>query len=135
MTEIQKWPKFLGEKVETLKKLFLTGESMNLDNFVKFFTDDALYQFGNSPIVYGTEGIKTPSLDFLKKVEGVHHHIKNIWEVTDDEIVVEMEVTYIRHDGKVFTLPCCDIIRLNLDFNKIESMQIFMDASPVYNTP
>lgn len=132
-TEIKKWPKFSGKKVEILKKLFLTGESMNLDNFVKFFTDDALYQFGNSPIVYGPEGIKQPSRDFLQKVEGVHHHLKNIWEVADNQIVVEMEVTYIRQDGKVFTLPCCDIIRLDSD--KVQAMQIFMDISPVYQTP
>ena len=132
MTNVKKWPKFSGEKVEILKRLFLAGESMNLDNFVQFFTDDALYQFGNSPIVYGPEGIREPSLDFLKKVEGLHHHIKNIWDIEDNGMLVEMEVTYIRHNGQVFTLPCCDIIRFKGD--KVQEMRIFMDISPVMNT-
>ncbi len=133
MSIVKKWPNFSGEKVEVLKRLFLAGESMDLDNFVTFFTEDALYYFGNGPAVYGPEGIKGPSLDFLKKVEGIHHHLKQILEIEENTLVVEMEVTYIRHDGKVFTLPCCDIIRLRGD--KVSSMQIFMDISPVFNTP
>ncbi len=133
MSSIKKWSKFSGEKAEILKSLFLTGESMNLDNFVKFFTDDAIYRFGNNPIAYGPEGIKKTSVSFLEKVEGLHHHIKNIWEVGDNEMIVEMEVTYIRHDGMVFTLPCSDIIRFK--GNKLQEMLIFMDISPVYTTP
>jgi ketosteroid isomerase-like protein len=133
MTEVKKWPRFSGEKVEIVKKLFLAGESINLDNFVKFFTDDAVYQFGNNPIAYGPEGIRGPSVEFLKKVEGLHHHIKTIWDVGENELVLELEVTYIRHDGKVFTLPCSDIIRFKGD--KIQEMLIFMDISPVFSTP
>ncbi|BAZ50413.1 hypothetical protein NIES4103_30290 [Nostoc sp. NIES-4103] len=133
MTDIKKWPTLSGEKVDILKQVFLAGESMNIDNFVKFFSDDAAYRFGNSPIVFGHEGIKQSSIDFLKKVEGIHHHIKNIWKIKDHEIVVELEVTYIRYDGKVFTLPCCDIIRFQ--DKKVRKMLIFMDISPVYKTP
>lgn len=133
MQDIKKWPTLSGQKVDILKQVFLAGESMNIDNFVKFFSNDAVYRFGNPPVVFGHEGIKQSSIDFLKKVEGLHHHIKNIWEIQNDEIVVELEVTYIRYDGKVFTLPCCDIIRFQ--DNKIKEMLIFMDISPVYKTP
>jgi ketosteroid isomerase-like protein len=133
MTDIKKWPTISGEKVDILKQVFLAGESMNIDNFVNFFSDDALYRFGNSPIVFGHEGIKQSSIDFLQKVEGIHHHINDIWKIKENEIVVELEVTYIRYDGKVFTLPCCDIIRFQ--DNKVQEMLIFMDISPVYQTP
>lgn len=133
MSAIKKWPNFSGEeKVEILKQLFLAGESMNVENFVQFFTNDALYQFSNFPIVKGPQGIKESSVDFLKKVEGVHHHLKNMWEVGENEMVVNMDVTYIRHDGQVFTLPCCDFIKFKGD--KIQEMLIFMDISPVLNT-
>lgn len=133
MIDVKKWPRFHGPRIDLIKRLFLAGESMNLDDFVRFFTDDAHYQFGNAPVVYGPAGIIRPSLDFLKKVEGLHHHLKNIWPVEEDTLVVEMEVTYVRHDGKLFTLPCCDIIRF--DGDKIREMRIFMDVSPVYDTP
>jgi hypothetical protein len=131
----KKWPRFSGGTVDIVKKMFLAGEAMNVDNFVKFYTDDALYQFSNFPIVYGPEGIRKSSGSFedkgsfLGKVEGVHHHLKNIWEVEKDTLVVDMDVTYIRHDGKVFTLPCCDVIRLEGD--KVKELRIYMDISSV----
>ena len=131
----KKWPRFSGEKIDTVKKMFLAGEAMNVNNFIKLYTENAVYQFGNFPIEHGPEGIRQSSGSFedkgsfLGKVEGVHHHLKNIWEVSKDTLVVDMDVTYIRHDGKVVTLPCCDIIRLEGD--KVKELKIFMDISPV----
>jgi len=131
----KKWPGFSGDNIDIVKRMFLAGESMNVDNFVKFYTEDALYQFSNFPIAYGPEGIRKASgsfedkTSFLGNVEGVHHHLKNIWEAKEDTLVVEMDVTYIRHDGKVFTLPCCDIIRL-VD-GMVKELRIFMDVSQV----
>jgi hypothetical protein len=131
----KKWPRFSGERVDIVKQLFLAGEAMNVDNFVKFFTADALYQFGNAAPVHGPEGIRKSSGSFqdkgsfLGKVEGLHHHIKNVWEVAPDALVVEMDVTYVRHDGRVITLPCCDVIRFSGD--QVAELRIHMDISPV----
>jgi ketosteroid isomerase-like protein len=51
----------------------------------------------------------------------------------DGSAVCELQTTYVRHDGEVFTLPCSDIIRFKDD--KIRELLIYMDISPVYNTP
>ncbi|MBD2179771.1 nuclear transport factor 2 family protein [Planktothrix sp. FACHB-1375] len=126
----KKWPKFSGKRIDIIKQMFLAGEAINVNNFVKFYTEDALYQFSNFPVVYGHEGIKNASTGFLEKCEGVHHHIKNIWEIGEDTVVVEMEVTYFRHDGKIFTLPCCDTVRFKGD--KVQELRIYMDISPVF---
>jgi ketosteroid isomerase-like protein len=131
----KKWPTFSGQQIDIVKKMFLAGEAMNVDNFVKLYTENAVYQFGNFPIAHGPEEIRIASGSFkdkgsfLGEVEGVHHHLKNIWEVEKNTLVVNMDVTYIRHDGKVFTLPCCDIIRF--EGNKVKELKIFMDISPV----
>jgi hypothetical protein len=42
-----------------------------------------------------------------------------------------MEVTYINHNGQVFTLPCCDIIRFEGD--KVKELKIFMDINPLFS--
>ncbi|BAY62539.1 hypothetical protein NIES22_26130 [Calothrix brevissima NIES-22] len=126
----KKWPKFSGEKIDIIKKMFLAGEAMNVHNFTKFYTDDALYQFSNYPVVYGPDAIAAASAGFIATVEGLHHHIKNIWETADGTIICEMEVTYVRFDGKVFTLPCCDTIRF--EGNKVKELRIYMDISPVF---
>lgn len=129
----KKWPKFSGSKVDILKQLFLAGEAMNVNNFVEFFTEDCLYQFGNFPVVYGKQGIKDSSAGFLEKCEGLHHHIKNVWQPSEELVIIEMEVTYVRHDGKVFTLPCADTVRFKGD--KISELRIFMDIMPMFTTP
>jgi hypothetical protein len=132
----KKWPNFSGDKIDIIKKMFLAGEAMNVDNFVKFYTDDAVYKFSNFPVVYGPDGIRSSSgsfadkHSFLGKVEGVCHHIKNIWEVEPNTLVVDMDVTYVRHDGQVFTLPCCDVVRLEGD--KVKELLIYMNISPVF---
>jgi alkylhydroperoxidase/carboxymuconolactone decarboxylase family protein YurZ/catechol 2,3-dioxygenase-like lactoylglutathione lyase family enzyme/limonene-1,2-epoxide hydrolase len=120
-----------GSKSEIVRRMFQAGESMNVENFVKFYTNDALYQFSNFPVAYGPQGIKNSSVGFLEKVANVYHHIKNMWEV-GDTVICEMEVTYIRHDGKVFRLPCCDTIVFNGD--KVQELKIYMDISPVFET-
>lgn len=129
----KKWPKYSGSKIDILKQLFLAGEAMNVNNFVEFFTEDCLYQFGNFPVVYGKQGIKDSSAGFLEKCEGLHHHIKNVWQLSEELVIIEMEVTYVRHDGKVFTLPCADTVRFKGD--KISELRIFMDIMPMFTTP
>ncbi|WP_341529584.1 AtaL-like protein [Nostoc sp. UHCC 0302] len=120
---------FVGTKSEIVRRMFQAGESMNVENFVKFYTEDAHYQFSNFPVAYGPQGIRDSSVGFLQTVAKVYHHIKNMWEV-GDTVVCEMDVTYIRHDGKVFTLPCCDTIVFKGD--KVQELRIYMNIDPVF---
>ncbi|MBD2449510.1 nuclear transport factor 2 family protein [Nostoc sp. FACHB-152] len=118
-------------KPEIVRQMFQAGESMNVNNFVEFYTDDCLYQFSNFPIAYGHQGIKDNSVAFLDTVAKVYHHIKNMWEI-GNTVICEMDVTYIRHDGKVFTLPCCDTIIFKGD--KVQELRIYMNIDPVFQT-
>jgi limonene-1,2-epoxide hydrolase len=127
----KKWPRFSGEKIDIVKKMFLAGEALNVDNFIKFFTDECYYQFGNFPPAHSPQEIAAASSGFIEKCEGLHHHIANIWEADDGTLFCEMEVTYINHDGQVFTLPCCDIIRF--EGEKVKELKIFMDINPLFS--
>jgi ketosteroid isomerase-like protein len=119
-----------GANAQLVRRMFEAGESMNVNNFVKFYADDAHYQFSNFPVVYGPEGIINSSQGFLQKVKKVVHNIENIWEIDNEIVVVEMTVRYERHDGKSHTLPCCDTIRIQ--DGKVKSLKIFMDITPVF---
>jgi ketosteroid isomerase-like protein len=116
------------EEFNLIRRMFLAGESMHPENFASFFHDDALYQFSNFPLAYGPRGIIDSSQDFLKKVKAVDHHIQNMWQVSDDTVVCEMEVVYARHDGEVLTLPCCDTVRIR--GGKVQELRIYMDITP-----
>ena len=119
-----------GSYSELVKRMFEAGESLNVLNFVKFYADNALYQFGNFPVAYGPQGIVDTSQGFLAKVRKVVHHIENLWEIDDETVVCEMTVTYDRHDGKSFTLPCCDTIKIR--DGKVQALKIYMDVTPVF---
>jgi len=119
-----------GANSQLVRRMFEAGETMNVNNFVKFYADDAVYQFGNFPIAHGPQGIVDSSQGFLQKVKKVIHNIENIWEIDNETVVVEMTVRYDRHDGKTFTLPCCDTVRIR--DGKVKSLRIFMDITPVF---
>jgi SnoaL-like protein/acetylaranotin biosynthesis cluster protein L len=114
-----------------IREMFLTGESMHVENFVKFYHDDARYQFSIFPVAYGPQGIIDASTAFLATVKYCVHHIKNLWEVDNETLVCEMMCDYIRKkDLKKFTLPCCDTIRIRN--GKVASLDIYMDIRDVF---
>jgi len=104
---------------------------MHVENFVRFYNDDARYQFSNFPVVLGPKGIIGASQDFIKTVKYCVHHIQNLWEIDDSTLVCEMTVDYVhKKDLKKFTLPCCDTIRVKN--GKVQDLRIFMDIMPVF---
>jgi ketosteroid isomerase-like protein len=119
-----------GANSQLVRKMFEAGESMNVNNFAAFYADDSTYQFGNFPVAHRPQGIIDTSQGFISKVKKVVHHIENIWEVDAETVVVEMTVTYDRFDGKSYTLPCCDTIRIR--DGKVKTLKIFMDIGPVF---
>lgn len=119
----------VGKNADVVRRMFEAGESMNVHNFVKFYNDDALYQFSNFPIAYGPPGIINASTEFLQKVAAVKHNILNLWEIDSETVVCEMTVTYTRKDGEVHTLPVCDTIRIKN--GKVQELRIYMDITPV----
>ena len=114
----------MSSKIEVIKQTFLAGESMNVDNFVKFFTDDCRYKFGNFPEAHGPQGIVNTSGEFLKRVKAVKHNILDYCE-TEENVFVEMTVDYTMMDGTIHSLPVCDSIVIEND--KVKEMKIFMD--------
>ena len=126
----KKWPKFSGPRVDIIKKMFLAGEALNVNNFIRFYADQCYYQFGNFPPAHTPQEIADSSQGFIDSCEGLHHRILNIWEPETDTMICEMEVTYISHSGKVVTLPCCDIIKFEGD--KVKELKIFMDVNPLF---
>jgi hypothetical protein len=123
-----------GELAGFIQRVFEAGEAMDVQRFAQRFTEDTAYQFGNEPIVRGRQGIiEAPSIAaFNKTVKSIKHHVKGMWEI-GDLLVVEMQVTYVRHDGKSFTLPACDTVRFKGDL--VQEMRIYMDIAPVFSEP
>ena len=121
--------RFPGVRAAIIKQILAAGDEMNVEKSLMFCTDDVLYRFGNFPIVFGKQEIKESSTNFLQNFKSLKHNIQSIWEI-GETIIVEMEINYIRHDNKMFTLPCCNIFLMKEEL--VQEMRIYMDISPVF---
>ena len=119
------------DRLELAKKAFAAVEANDVDTYISFFTDDAVYKIGNYDPVIGPQGIREFAIPVMEMFKSVSHDLKNTWEF-GETVVFEMEVIYTRsQDEKVFKIPCLDIIQFKGD--KVQKLQAFIDASPAFS--
>lgn len=114
---------------DIVERMFTAVEKRDLDTYLTFFTEDAEYRAANLPPVFGHKGIAEfakPMMDMFTKVD---HIVKDVWQ-SGDVICCELDLTYVRKDGKSVTVPCCDIIRLQ--GGKVKSLRAFLDPGPAF---
>ena len=115
--------------VEILDQLFGAVDRKDMEAYLGCFTENAEYKAGNYPPVYGHQAIAEFGARVIPYFTGLDHKIKNSWQ-KGDTVVSEMEIVYHRKDGKVVTVPCLDIIRL--ENGKVKSLRAYLDATPAF---
>src|ERR1022692_584112 len=98
----------------------------------KVFADiapEARFRFANADPVIGREAVKEAVAGFFATIGGLTHHIKNVWEF-GDTVIVQIDVEYLRKDGKTVITPNADI--LIYDGDLVRDWQIYIDVAPVY---
>ncbi|WP_299434534.1 nuclear transport factor 2 family protein [uncultured Aquimarina sp.] len=98
--------------------------------FGALLTEDSTFRFGNWEQVKGKPAVFEAQTNFFASVKSTKHKILRTWE-NEGSIVVDMMVTYVRHDDSTITLPVADIFEIKND--KITATTIFMDVNPLYN--
>ena len=112
-----------------IDELFRAIDSMDVNKFVTFLTEDAQFKFGNNPPVVGKEAIKKTVEEFFSSINSSSHKIINTWTHTDT-VVCQGEVTYTRKDNSKVTIPFVNIF--GLKENLVKDYQIYIDISPLY---
>jgi ketosteroid isomerase-like protein len=89
---------------------FRAVDRKDIDGFIDMLTDDHRFVFGARPPVIGKADARAVVLHFWSLIGRLRH---NIWRVTEagEFVFVEANVDYERLDGKIVTVPCCDVIR------------------------
>jgi ketosteroid isomerase-like protein len=111
------------------RKLFASIDAMDTESFLGFIHDDCIFRFGSSPPVKGRDGIQASVNDFFSMFAALRHDLKRI-VAGDEAIACEGEVTYTRHDGRVVTLPFCNIFET--DSGLITIYRIYIDIGPLF---
>ena len=112
-----------------VKEIFKTVDRMDAQGFASYFTEDGLFTFGNWPTVKGRDEVAGSVDNFFSSIKGLEHRLIDTWSVEGVDIV-EVEVTYTRHDDSTVDLTAACIFRLEGDL--ISDYRIYMDISPLY---
>ncbi len=120
----------LETRIDVVRRLIAAVELNASEEYVSYFTDDAVYKVGNAAAVVGPESIRRLADSVILLIEKVSHDVRNIWEL-GDTLICEMELRYLRKDGKTVTVPNLTIVRFEGD--RVRSYQAFLDASSVFS--
>ena len=109
--------------------IFADIDAFDPDKFIAHLTPDAKFRFGNADPVTGRPAVKDGVAGFFSTIDGLTHHILNVYE-SGDTVIVQIDVEYRRKDGKSVTVPNADI--LVFDGDLVRDWQIYIDVAPVF---
>jgi hypothetical protein len=116
-------------KRRLLDDIFLSIDEKNVERFLRFLTDDAIFRFGSAAPVAGQAEIRESVNSFLATIAGCKHVLGPTF-ADNGTLVCEGEVTYTRHDDSEITLPFVTVFEF--DGELISHYKIYADAGPLY---
>jgi hypothetical protein len=105
-------------------------DSMQSAAFAKLFAPEGQIVFGNAEPIVGPAAIEAGAVSFYSTIKGLHHDVVQEWNNGPDTIL-ELKVTYDRHDGEAVTIPVVTIWTVG-DDGLFVKYRIFFDLAPVY---
>lgn len=109
--------------------IFAAIDAFDPDQFVGHLTEDCTFRFANAEPAVGRAAIKEAVTGFFSSIDGLTHHIVEVFDVGDVSIA-KINVEYVRKDGKHVTVPNADILVFEGDL--VRDWQIYIDVTPVY---
>lgn len=111
------------------KMLFAAVDAKDADAFAAFLTADAVFRFGNAPIVRGRAAIREAVAAFFAAIRGLRHQISEQWEC-GNAVTILGDVTYTRLDGSALTVPFAVILKIR--DSSVSKYLIYADASQLF---
>ena len=104
-------------------------DTMNMDAYLAFHTDDVRLRFGNNPVSEGKPAVAEGLGHLWDSLQSLKHDFTAVWEV-DNVGIAEANITYVRKDGHTVVLPCVTVLRRT--GNLVNDVQINMDIAPLF---
>ncbi len=112
-----------------VRAIFADIDAFDPDKFVAHLTDDVVFRFGNGEPAVGRAAVREAVAGFFTSIDGLTHHVHNVWDIGETS-VAQIDVEYLRKDGKRVTVPNADI--LTFDGDLVRHWQIYIDLAPVF---
>jgi ketosteroid isomerase-like protein len=110
-------------------RAFADIDARDADKFLAHLTPDVVFRFGNADPLTGHAAVREAVVGFWSTIDGLTHHVQNVWEV-GDTVIAQIDVEYRRKDGKTVTVPNADI--LTYDGDLVRDWRIYIDLAPVF---
>ena len=112
-----------------LPAIFADIDAFDPDKFVAHLTENVTFRFGNAEPVVGRAKVREAVAGFFTTIDGLTHHILGTWD-SGDVSIAQIDVEYVRKDGKHVTVPNADILVFAGDL--VSNWQIYIDLAPVF---
>lgn len=112
-----------------INKLFQVLDKNDVEGFLTFLSEDALFRFGNADPVIGKGAIREAMTIFYGSIKAISHKVRETW-VRPDTVICHGSVTYTRHDSSEYTVLFADIFKM--DDTLIKEYLIYIDNSELY---
>lgn len=113
---------------EWLTHLFAVVDSMDAARFAEYFVADGRFVYGSGAPVSGKQAIGGHVAGFFDSLESIRHTILGA-TATSNQVMGEVEVTYVFRNGIQATLPA--FVLLKMEGELIRDYLIYIDPSPV----
>ena len=114
----------------TAAQVFAIVDSMDLQALGELYADNGSLVFANRPALIGPDEIREGVGCFYDTIAGLKHTILTEWTFGADT-VIELTVTYRRHDGGEVTIPVATMWHVD-HTGKFDSYRVYFDLAPVY---
>jgi hypothetical protein len=115
--------------MELLRRYYARVDAMDVDGCTEFFTEDARLQIGNNRPINGRRAIAKVLGAGLRGLRGIRHEIINAWEVDDNLVIFEVEVTYALENGRDVTITGAAVCLM--DGAQFAEQRIYADMGAV----
>lgn len=112
-----------------IRETFAVIDAMDPDAFIAHLTPDVVFRFANTEPTVGRAAVHASVSAFFSSIAGMNHDIQRVYDVGDTAIV-EIDIEYVRKDGRHVTVPNADV--LVFDGELVRDWRVYIDVSPIY---
>jgi ketosteroid isomerase-like protein len=118
-----------AEGLAHARAIFDAFDAKDVSALSSLMTDDVRLRLGNAKTIEGKPAFAEAVNGFLASVAGFRHDVINVWR-DGDTLIAELDVDYIRLDGREVSVPCCNVFRLRN--GSVADYRTYIDVTPVY---
>jgi ketosteroid isomerase-like protein len=109
--------------------LFAAIDAKDTPRFLSFLGEDAQFRYGNNPPAVGIDAIRAAVDGFFAAVKALSHSVDHVWG-EPDHVICAGKVTYTRHDGRLISIPFCNVFAMRS--GRIKDYLVYADPSPLF---